>query len=110
AGLLRSIAPIENWVIFDSAPVGVHEVSAIELVQITVSTKISGSDTRARNIGTPKNSCVTQAPNRLRIGTPTQLSHSGSSMSASGSGPAAAAALALPPRSDLNIEVNSSGL
>ena len=44
AGLVRSIAPIVNCVIFDSEPVGVHEVSAIELVQITDSTKISGSD------------------------------------------------------------------
>ena len=34
AGLVRSIAPIVNCVIFDSAPVGVHEVSAIELVQM----------------------------------------------------------------------------
>src|SRR5689334_16950132 len=87
AGLLRSIAPIVNCVIFDSAPVGVHEVSAIELVQITVSTKISGSDSSARLIGTPKKACVTQAPSRLRIGTPTHDSHSGSSMWASGSGP-----------------------
>ena len=47
AGLVRSIAPIENCVIFDSAPVGVHEVSAIELVQMTASTKISGSEMNA---------------------------------------------------------------
>ena len=34
AGLARSMAPIENCVILDSAPVGVHEVSAIEFAQM----------------------------------------------------------------------------
>ena len=58
AGLVRSIAPIENCVILASAEVGVHEVSAIELVLMIVSTKMSGSETRARNHDTPKNSCV----------------------------------------------------
>ena len=60
-----------NWVILESDPVGVHEVSAIELVQITVSTKISGSEISAKYIGTPKKICVTQAPRKLNIGTPT---------------------------------------
>ncbi len=68
AGLMRSIAPIVNCVIFDSAPVGVHDVSAIELVQMTVSTKISGSEMNASSHGTPKNSCVTSAPSTLRSG------------------------------------------
>ena len=58
-GLLRSMAPIVNCVILDSAPVGVHEVSAIALVQITVSTKINGRETKASSHGTPKNRCVT---------------------------------------------------
>ena len=51
AGLVRSIAPIENCVIFDIAPVGVHEVSAIELVQMIDSTKISGSEMKASSHG-----------------------------------------------------------
>ena len=71
AGLARSIAPMVNCVIFDSEPVGVHEVSAIELVQITVSTKMSGSDTKASSQGTPKKACVTHAPSTLNTGTPT---------------------------------------
>ena len=57
-GLVRSIAPIVNCVILDSEPVGVHEVSAIELVQMMVSTKISGSEISASHIGTPKNRWV----------------------------------------------------
>jgi hypothetical protein len=63
--------------------VGVHEVSAIELVQITVSTKISGSEMNASSQGTPKKACVTHAPSTLKIGTPTNDIHSGSSMCAS---------------------------
>src|SRR5262245_60547110 len=69
AGLVRSIAPIVNCVIFESDPVGVHEVSAIELVQITVSTKINGSETNASSQGTPKNMCVIQTPRTLKTGT-----------------------------------------
>src|SRR5438552_8582004 len=80
AGLVRSIAPIENWVILDSAPVGVHEVSAIELVQMTASTKMRGSEMNASSHGTPKNSCETDAPSTLKIGTPTAESHKGNSM------------------------------
>ncbi len=80
AGLVRSIAPIVNCVIFDIEPVGVHEVSAIELVQITDSTKISGSEMNASSHGTPKNACVTHAPSTLNSGTPTHDIHSGSSM------------------------------
>ncbi len=57
-GLLRSSAPIVNCVILASEPVGVQEVSAIELVQMTVSTKISGSDTMVSHSGTPKKACV----------------------------------------------------
>src|SRR4029453_4905936 len=80
AGLVRSIAPIENCVIFDIAPVGVHEVSAIELVQMIDSTKISGSEINASSQGTPKNSCVTAAPSTLKAGIPTIEIHSGNSM------------------------------
>src|SRR5512135_3215070 len=75
AGLVRSIAPIVNCVIFDRAPVGVHEVSAIELVQMTASTKISGSETKASSQGTPKNSCETVAPRTLKSGMPTTEIH-----------------------------------
>ena len=76
-----------NCVIFDSAPVGVHEVSAIELVQMTVSTKISGSEMNASSHGTSKNSCVTHAPSTLNSGTPTADIHSGNSMCFSTSAP-----------------------
>src|SRR5687767_2871604 len=85
AGFTRSIAPIVNCVIFESAPVGVHDVSAIELVEMTVRMKISGSDTNARNQLTSKNRCVTVAPMTLRIGTPTNDTQSGTSMCRSGS-------------------------
>lgn len=54
AGLVRSIAPMVNCVILDSDPVGVHDVSAMELVQMMVSTKISGSEMNASSHGTPK--------------------------------------------------------
>ena len=84
---MRSIAPIVNCVIFDSDPVGVHEVSAIELVAITVSTKISGSEINASSHGTPKNSCVTHAPSTLNSGTPIADIHSGNSMCFSTSTP-----------------------
>src|ERR1700693_1523753 len=87
AGLVRSIAPIENCVILDSAPVGVHEVSAIELVQITASTKISGNEMNASSHGTPKNSCVIDAPSTLKIGIPTAEIHKGNSMCLRTSGP-----------------------
>src|SRR5450432_3821141 len=80
AGLVRSMAPIENCVILDSAPVGVHEVSAIELVQITDSTKMSGSEMNASNHGTPKKAWLTHAPNALKIGMPTAEIHNGNSM------------------------------
>src|SRR5687768_16321677 len=70
AGFTRSIAPMVNCVIFDSAPVGVHDVSAIELVEMIVRRKISGSEMNARNQLTPKNWCVTVAPMMLRMGTP----------------------------------------
>lgn len=59
AGLVRSIAPMANWVILLSELVGVHEVRAIEFTQMTVSTKMSGSESRASHIGTPKNRWVT---------------------------------------------------
>src|SRR5688500_16026694 len=81
AGLVRSIAPMVNWVILESDPVGVHEVSAIELVQMMVSTKMSGSEMKARNHGTPKNACVAQAPRTENTGMPTAETHSGNSMS-----------------------------
>src|SRR4029434_2551420 len=80
AGLVRSIAPIVNCVIFDSAPAGVHDVSAIELVQMTDSTKINGSEMNASSHGTPKNSCVTHAPSTLNTGRPTADIHNGNSM------------------------------
>ena len=54
AGLVRSIAPMENWVILASELVGVQEVSAIELTQMTVRTMTSGSERSARPTGTPK--------------------------------------------------------
>src|SRR4051812_38509843 len=71
AGLARSMAPMVNCVIFDKAPVGVHEVSAMEFTQITVSTKMSGRQTKASSHGTPNQSWVTHAPSTLMIGTPT---------------------------------------
>src|SRR6267378_3496594 len=77
AGLVRSIAPIVNCVIFDSDPVGVHDVRAIELVQMMVSTNISGSETNASNHGTPKNACVVHAPSTLKAGTPIAEIHNG---------------------------------
>ena len=69
-GFARSMAPIVNCVILDMAPVGTQEVSAIELVPISVSTKISGRETKAIQNGTPKKAWVTQAPARLVTGTP----------------------------------------
>src|SRR4051812_35061525 len=81
AGFARSMAPMLNCVIFESAPVGVQDVSAIEFTQITVSTKMSGRQTNARSQGTPNQSCVIQAPTTLMIGTPTNDIQSGSSMS-----------------------------
>ena len=111
AGLLRSIAPIVNWVIFASAPVGVQDVSAIELVHITVNTRISGSEMPARSHGTPKKACVTLAPSTQNIGTPTKDTPSGNSMDRSGSAavPAAARLVGPLPRSDLKAVVKISG-
>src|SRR5687768_3793138 len=71
AGLARSIAPMENWVILASELVGVHEVSAIEFTQMTVRTMTSGNERSARPIGTPKKMWVSQVPTTQRIGTPT---------------------------------------
>ena len=85
------MAPMVNCVIFASDPVGVHEVSAIELVQMMVSTKMSGSETSASSHGTPKNACVTQAPRTLKIGTPTADIHSGQLDVRAGRRPAAPA-------------------
>src|SRR5512141_2207109 len=87
AGLVRSIAPIVNCVIFDIEPVGVHEVSAIEFVQMTDSTKINGNEMNASSHGTPKNACVAHAPRMLKNGMPTTEIHSGNSMSFSTSIP-----------------------
>ena len=42
-------------VTLDSAPVGVHDVSAIAFVQMTDSTRISGSEIAVSSHGTPKN-------------------------------------------------------
>src|SRR5215212_8825184 len=81
AGLVRSIAPIVNCVIFASEPVGVHEVSAMAFAQMIVSTKMSGSEMKERNHDTPKNSCVTHAASTLKMGIPTMEIHSGNSMS-----------------------------
>src|SRR5438105_7121816 len=80
AGFTRSIAPMLNCVIFESAPVGVHDVSAMELAQMMVSTKMSGSEMKARNHGTPKKAWVTHAPSALKTGTPTTEIQSGNSM------------------------------
>src|SRR4030095_4496846 len=87
AGLARSIAPIENWVILLRAPVGVHDVSAIEFAQMMESTKMRGSEMSARSHGTPKNSWLTHAPATPKIGTPIHETHSGTSMSFSTSAP-----------------------
>src|SRR3954464_5710739 len=77
AGLVRSIAPMLNCVIFESAPVGVHEVSAMELAQITASTKMSGSEMKASSHGTPKKWFETPAPSTAKIGMPTAETHRG---------------------------------
>ena len=77
-----------NCVIFDIEPVGVHEVSAIELVQMIDSTKMSGSEMNASSHGTPKNSWVTHAPSTLKTGMPMAEIHSGNSMSLRTSAPA----------------------
>src|SRR5437773_4644730 len=83
AGFVRSMAPMLNCVIFESAPVGVHDVSAMEFAQMMVSTKISGSEMKASSHGTPKNACVTQAPSTLKTGIPTAEIQRGNSMCAS---------------------------
>src|SRR5213593_2917364 len=80
AGLVRSIAPMLNWVILESAPVGVHDESAIELAQMMLNTKMSGSEMNASSHGTPKSECETHAPSTLKIGMPTTEIHSGNSM------------------------------
>src|SRR5436190_11248767 len=80
AGFTRSMAPMENWVILLSAPVGVHDVSAMEFVQMTESTKMSGSEMNASNHGTLKKWCDTQAPSTLKTGMPIAEIHSGNSM------------------------------
>src|SRR6476620_6616346 len=80
AGFVRSIAPMVNCVILLNAPVGVQDVSAIEFVQMTVSTKMSGRAKSARCQGTPKNEWVSQTDTKLMIGTPTNDTDSGSSM------------------------------
>src|SRR5436190_24227311 len=82
AGLVWSIAPMENCVTLLRELVCVQEVSAMEWTQITVRIKTSGSERSASPIGTPKNKCVSQVPNKLRTGTPTYEIQSGSSMSA----------------------------
>ena len=74
---------------------------------MTVSTKISGSEMNASSHGTPKNSCVTQAPSTLRSGTPTNEIQSGNSMWRSGSAPGVLSFFAV---SDLNALVKISGL
>jgi hypothetical protein len=87
AGLVRSMAPSVNCVIFAITLVEVHEVSAMELVQMIVSTKVIGTAASASSQGTPKNQCVSHTPTALRIGMPTNDTHSGSSMSRSTSEP-----------------------
>src|SRR5437868_14316171 len=71
AGFTRSIAPMVNCVIFESAPVGVHDVSAMEFAQMMESTKMSGSEMKARSQGTPKKWWLTHAPATAMIGRPT---------------------------------------
>src|SRR5688572_25589897 len=90
AGLTRSIAPMLNCVIFESAPVGVHDVNAIEFVQMTVSSRINGNDSNPNSQLTPKNWCVIATPAMLRMGTPANDTQSGTSMWRSGSAAAAA--------------------
>src|SRR3954466_3964315 len=77
AGFTRSMAPMENWVILLSAPVGVHDVSAMEFVQMIDSTKMSGSEMNASSHGTPKKWCETHAPTTLMMGMPMAEIHSG---------------------------------
>ncbi len=105
---IAGVAPIENCVILLSDPVGVQDVSAIEFVQITVRTKMSGSASKARKTGTPKKMCVSQTPSRLRTGTPTKESESGSSMCLSTSVRGASAFFL--PRRFLKALVKISGL
>src|SRR5688572_31269510 len=81
AGLVRSIPPSVNWVIFAMVAVEVHDVSAIEFVQMIVRTKVIGTATQASSQGTPKNQCVSQTPTALTSGTPAYETHIGSSMS-----------------------------
>src|SRR3954468_24616424 len=109
AGLARSMAPMVNCVIFDSAPVGVHEVSAIEFVQMTVSTMISGREMKVSSHGTSKKAWGAQAPSTLNTGTPTHDTHSGTSMCASTSLRSVAGVSPLRVRSDLNALVKISG-
>src|SRR5258708_35344109 len=71
AGFVRSIAPMLNCVIFERAPGGVQDVSAIELAQMMVSTKINGSEMTETSHGTPKQSCVAHAPGTLKTRMPT---------------------------------------
>src|SRR6478735_12406009 len=89
AGLLRSIAPSVNCVIIAIVLVEVHDVSAIELVQMIVSTNVIGTAMHAISHGTPKNQCVSHTPTALSTGTPANETHSGSSMPCSTSTPAA---------------------
>jgi len=49
-------------------------MSCHRVVQITDSTKISGSEMKASSHGTPKKVCVTQAPSTLKSGMPTTKS------------------------------------
>src|SRR5574338_218254 len=108
AGLTRSIAPSVNCVILDSAPVGVQDVNAMELVEMIVSRKMSGREMSERSQLTPKNLCVIHAPTMLRIGTPMKEIHSGSSMSRSGSASGVARSFFVV--SALKALVNISGL
>src|SRR3954471_15457745 len=108
-GLARSTTPMLNCVTLATAPSGIQDVRAIELVQITVRMKISGSDTSDSSHGTPKNSCVAHAPTRLKTGTPIQDTHNGTSMCCSTSLRGSAVAPAIL-RIDLNALTNSSGL
>src|SRR5258705_13690571 len=75
AGLVRSIAPMVNCVIFASDPVGVHDVSAMAFAQMTVRMKMSGSEMNERSHGTPKKACVAHAPSTLKTGIPTTEIH-----------------------------------
>src|SRR5688500_3291922 len=70
-GLFGASEPNKNCGIFDSEPVGVIPVSAVELAAISVSTRISGIAAMPRSQRTSNQACAIHTPNAPMIGTPT---------------------------------------